>query len=303
MTALPAAPVGRPLIGIAIVAFAVMNFALGDTLTKALTERFPVPAIIAARFWINFVLLVIFLGPRHGARLWRTTRTWLVVLRGLILAMGSLSMGFALRLIPVGEATSLVYLAPIVVILLSTPILGERPTRVSVAGAAVGFCGVLLIARPGSGLNPEGVLWALTGVVVTAFYHLTTRLLARTETAVSMQFYSALVGALVFTPLSLAGPAVPMPDGLDLARLMGVGVAMTAGHYLFTLAYREAPATLIAPFTYLQLLWAVMLGWLVFGHVPDWISTAGIALIAGSGAAIAATGHMMSRRVPPPPAG
>lgn len=287
---------GRPMVGIAIAALAVLSFAFGDTLTKTLAERFPVPSIMGVRYWLNVALLVAILGPRHGSGLWRTNRTALVIARGGVLAMASVAMGYALKLIPVGEATSIVYLSPIVVILLAAPVLGEKPTRITMIGAAFGFCGVLLIARPGSGLVLAGVIYALINVGLTSTYHLTTRLLARTETAVAMQVISALVGALVFTPFLFADAGLSALSLEEAGLFLGLALAMTAGHYLFTLAYREAPATLIAPFTYLQLFWAVGFGWLIFGHVPDWITATGIGLIAASGAAIAASGHLMGRR-------
>ena len=287
---------GRPMLGIGIAAMAVASFALGDTLTKTLTQTYPVTVVIAVRFALNLVLLVAFLGPRHGAALWRTRRTGMVALRGVTLGVSSMAMAAALRDLPLGEAVSIVYLAPVVVVLLSGPVLGEWPTRIGVACAVAAFCGVVLIARPGAGLVWTGVAFALGNVGLTAVYHLTTRLLARTETAVAMQVWVAAMGLLVTAPLALMARDLPAPGWDDLAEMAGLGVLMTVGHYLFTLAYREASATLVAPFTYLHLLWGVLFGWLIFAHVPDGITLTGIALIAGSGAVIAVMGRRDARR-------
>ena len=286
----------RPMLGILYCAVAVLAFALGDTFTKYLAERQPVTFVIGSRYWMNFLLLVIFLGPVYGARMWRTDRKMLVLLRGAILACASLAMGSALRYIPVGEATSIVYLAPIMVILLAGPILGEKVQLVSVLCAMAGFLGVILIARPGSGLNPVGVGFAFLNVTFTAGYHLITRLLARTETAIAMQIFSGLVGAVILTPYCVVAAIGLHLTQTELLAFFAMGTATTIGHFLFTLAYREASSTLIAPFTYLQLFWAAGFGWLIFGHVPDGLSSLGIAMIGLSGIGIALHGRLVSRR-------
>jgi drug/metabolite transporter (DMT)-like permease len=286
----------RPLIGVLGVAAATLAFAIADTLTKHLAAAYPVPAIVAIRYLVNLAILGVIFWPRVGAQLWRAQRLWLVLLRGVCLAIASLTMALALRVMPLGETVAIVYLAPFAVMLLAMPLLGERVTTAGWAGAAFGFVGVLLIARPGGSLDPAGVMLALANAAVSTAYHLLTRLLGRTETTLSMLFHTALVGAVIFCALAipaLPGFAPPLPD---LGLMVLVGALMTLGHFLFTAAYKQAPASFLAPVNYLHLVWAGGLGWLVFAHVPDSLTLLGIALVTGAGAAVALAAHLAQRR-------
>lgn len=273
----------RPLRGIALVALATLAFAVSDVMTKDLAARHPVVLVVAVRYALNLGLVTALVGPRVGAGLWRVRRGWLVTLRGLCLAGASLTMGLALRVMPVGETVAIVYLAPLVVLVLSAPVLGERVALSAWLGAGAGFAGVMLILRPGSGLDGFGVAMALVNVGFSTAYHLLTRLLARTESTVAMLWHTALVGALGFgLGALLAPPDLPVTPA-DLGLMAGLGVLATLGHFLFTAAYREAPAALLAPVNYLHLVWAGALGWLAFAHVPDAPALAGMALVAGAG--------------------
>lgn len=277
----------NPLRGVLLVMAAVLVFALGDVATKHLAMRHDVALVLFGRYAINLLLLVVILGPRLGWNLTRTSRTGLVLGRGACLALASLTMALALRWMPVAETVAIIYLAPIAVMLLAVPLLGERVGLAGWAGAAAAFAGVLLIVRPGAGLAPLGVTFALLNAAVATAYHLLTRGLARTESTEAMLFHVAWVGTAAFgaaLPWSWDSPII---TALDVILLGGLGVAATLGHFLFTAAYREAPASLLAPVNYMHLVWAAGLGWLAFGHVPDGLSLAGIALVACAGVATA----------------
>ena len=174
-------------------------------------------------------------------------RRLLVMLRGICLALASLTMSLALRVMPVGETVAIVYLAPFVVLLLSAPVLGERVGLAGWLGALVGFAGVLLILRPGGGLDPLGVTMALVNVGFGTAYHLLTRLLARTESTVAMLWHTALIGTLGFGIGAAFTPPVQTVTGLDVVLMLVLGGLATVGHVLFTAAYREAPASTLAP--------------------------------------------------------
>lgn len=277
----------RPLKGILLVALATLAFAMSDVITKQQAMRHPVAVVIAVRYIVNLVLLAAFLGPRLGAELWRTRRQGLVLVRALCLAVASLTMGLALQVMPVGETVAIVYLAPFLVMLLSIPLLGER---ISVAGwvcAAMGFFGVLLIVRPGGGLAPLGVAFALINACCGTAYQLLTRYLAATETTIALLFQTALVGSLIFLLMSLGSLASLQIGAIDLSLMGLLGVLSTVGHFLFTAAYREASASLLAPVSYLHLFWAGGLGWLIFGHLPGAVSLIGMALVCAAGALVA----------------
>jgi drug/metabolite transporter (DMT)-like permease len=222
-------------------------------------------------------------APLHGREMVRTQRTGLVLVRAGSLAIGSLLVSFALQRMPVAETTAIVYLTPVLVVLLSGPLLKEKVGPGAWISAVIGFAGVLLIARPGGGLDPWGVLFVLGNVVVSVTYNLLSRVLARTERTMAMLFYSALVGAIgfgIFLPWTMHGVA---PTPLQVVLFIGFGVSAWLGHYLFTQSYRYAPAALVAPMTYMHLLWAGILGWLVFGHAPEPIAMGGMALVALAG--------------------
>jgi drug/metabolite transporter (DMT)-like permease len=170
--------------------------------------------------------------------------------------------------------------------LIARPLLGEHMGWLGGVAALAGFTGVMLIARPGSGLEPLGVACALVTMVTTGIYQLLSRVLARTESTMAMLFYGAVLGAIIY------GIAAPwfwdgrIPGTIDLLLFTSVGVYSGVGHYLFTAAHRYAPATTLAPIGYLQVVYTGLLGWLVFDHVPTPLSIAGMVIIIASGALI-----------------
>lgn len=296
----------RPLAGVALVALATLTFALNDVLIKHLAMHYPVVLIGLVRSISGLILLAAIFGPTMGARLWKTQRTWAVFGRGLILALATLTLGLALRALPVGETISILYLSPFLVMILAVPLLGERVSLLGWVGAAIGFSGVLLIIRPGGGLDAWGVSMALVNVALAAAYTLVTRALTRTESTQAMMFHVTLAGVFLFAvlmPFSLEGPVSGVPPIVDLGMMALVGGVATLGHFLLTAAYREAPASLLAPVTYLHLVWAGGMGFVVFSHIPDGLSIVGMVLVAASGAGVALRAHFTNERlrIPQPP--
>lgn len=264
-----------------------MFFASTNATTKALVADYPAPLVTAVRYSVNLLLIVILFAPRHRGALMRTRRTGLVLLRGGSLAAASLCLALALRRIPMAEATSIIFLAPLIVVLLAGPLLGERVGWIGWAAALGGFLGVLLIVRPGGGLDPVGVVLVLGTVAATVCYQLLSRVLVPTEGTVPMLLVSMLVGTVAFTamlPWSWGGPA---PTTLHILLFLTLGASSALGHYLFTASFRLAPASLIAPVTYLELVWATLLGWLAFGQAPEGLSLVGMGMVAAAGLTVA----------------
>jgi drug/metabolite transporter (DMT)-like permease len=256
---------------------------MADTIGKHLAMLHAVTMVLAVRYGVNLALVSLVMAPRHGVGLWRTRRTGLVILRGLSLALASISMLMALRVMPVAETVAIIYVTPVLVMLVSGTILGERVSLSGWVSAAVGFAGVLLIARPGSGLDPLGVAMALGNAVLATAYHVLTRVLTRTETTMALMFHTALVGAVVFAGLALALGAGTLPAPFDAGLMVALGALATVGHLLFTSAYREAPASTLAPVNYMHIAFATLLGLAAFGQLPDALGFAGMALIAAAG--------------------
>ena len=273
----------NPLLGVILIASAVAAFACVDAMTKHLASAWNVPLVVAVRYIVNVLALAAIYLPGHGLAMLKTNRTGLVFVRGLCLSAASLFAGLALTRMPVAETLSIIFLAPFVVMVLAIPLLGEKVTPAGWLAAVAGFCGVLLVARPGGGLDPLGVAFALGCAAVTVGYYLLSRILAKTESTMAMLFHTALIGAVLFgayLPWSLNGP---MPGTLDLSLFVFIGLAATLGHYLFTAAFRVAPASVLAPVNYLHLFWAGVVGYLAFGHIPAPLSIAGMALVVAAG--------------------
>jgi drug/metabolite transporter (DMT)-like permease len=283
----PALAVSHPLRGMLLFMSALFLLACMDTTIKYLTTHYNAPLVVAIRYIVHCLLMIVFLAPSQGKRLVKTQRTGLVLVRSASLAIASLFIGLALQRMPVAETTAINFLSPMLVVLLARPVLGERIGALGWVASVTGFAGVLLIAHPGSGLDAYGIIFALCAVGAGVAYQLLSRVLVTTERIVTLLFYTALTGAIgfgIFLPWFWAGE---VPTRWELLLFLSIGVTSGLGHFLFTAAYRHASASLLAPMNYLQLLWAGLLGWLVFGHVPDPLSILGMCVVAASGVMIA----------------
>jgi drug/metabolite transporter (DMT)-like permease len=288
----------HPIRGAALLMVALLLFSLTDTSIKYLSLSLTVPFIVAVRYVINCLLLVALAGPLQRGRLFRTTRTPLVWVRGFSLVASSLFVGLALQRMPVAESTALFFLAPMVVMLIAGPLLGEQvQVRTWVCGAA-GFAGVLLIVRPGAGVDMLGVLYGMAAVVTLAVYQLLSRVLVRTESTLALLFYTTLAGALSFgAALPWIWPSHPLGT-VNMALLVFIGSVGGVGHYFFTAAFRHASASHLAPLTYVQMVWAILLGWLVFAQIPDLWSMLGMMVVVVSGVWLTLPAGA-SRKAPP----
>jgi drug/metabolite transporter (DMT)-like permease len=215
-------------------------------------------------------------------RLFRTHRLRLQLVRAGVLLVSSLLFVTALRGLPLADATALNYTTPVLVVLLSLLILGERMTLARTAFVIAGIAGMILIVRPGTDVFRGAALYALAAAGCYAVYQIMTRMLAGENPRVLL-FYPALVGTLV---LSLLAPAFDWPEHMPWTHVALVilgGLFGTLGHFLFILAFRHAPASALTPFTYTQLVFATLLGFVLYGHFPDRWTLAGMAVIAMSG--------------------
>ena len=245
--------------------------------------------------WIRYsVHLVLVLGlvlPARGTRVLRSVRPRAQLLRGGVMLLATLFFFKTLSYLPQAEATAINFLAPLIVLSLA-PWLLKEPARISRwLAAGVGFLGVLIIIRPGAGLDPVGVAWGLLTACTFACQFMATRRVAVDDPMTTL-IWSGAVGTVV---LSLTMPVL-LPQAMPALRelqpvhwlvLFSTGVWGAFGHLLQIQAYRLAPASLLAPFVYIQIVAAASLGWLVWGQFPDMLSWLGIAIICGSGAGLA----------------
>jgi drug/metabolite transporter (DMT)-like permease len=188
----------------------------------------------------------------------------------------------ALRTLPLTVVTAITFAAPLLVALLAGPVLGEKLGPRRAVAIVVGFVGVLVITRPGtSGFQP-GMWLALGAAVSNTAYFLITRVLSRHDTPETTHFFTGLVGALASIPLAL--PVWQTPTTLDMWLVIGlISMAGASCHYLLILAHKHAPASVLSPFFYAQLLFAALIGAIVFGNVPDRWTVLGGGIVIGSG--------------------
>lgn len=278
----------RPLYGVGLMLLSLLCFAALDATSKALSQTFAVPLLVWARYLVHFVIMLVFLAPSMKARLILTRRPLLQIMRAIML-VGTTGFAMAsLRIMPLAEATAIVFVTPLAVSLLAGPVLGERVGLLRWVAVLVGFGGMLLVARPGGALSLAGIAWALAAAACYTVYQLQTRMLSPSENTWTMLFYTALVGTLVMSPGLPLFWSGPMPTWTQAALIASLGIYGGTGHFLLIRAFRHAPASTLSPLLYIQLVWAMLLGWTIYDHVPDGISIAGMAVIAGSSIVVAA---------------
>lgn len=266
--------------------FAGVCFSTLDATAKFLVRDHALFLVVWARYAGQMLVVTPFAWHREGSRFWRTRKLKLQLTRSLMLVLATFGFFGGLRYLPLAEASAVTFLAPIFVVTLSWPILRERAPRARRIASVAGFIGILILLRPGSAILHPAVLLLVGAALANALYQLLTRRLLD-ESPHTTLFYSASVGALV---LSLALPFVV--DASHFSRtsvllFVLMGVLAGLGHWCLTHAYLQAPASLLTPFTYLQILWATSLGFAVFGQHPDGVSAVGMAIIVASGLSLA----------------
>lgn len=277
----------HPLRGVLLFLAAVFLFAALDATAKYLNAFFAVPLLVWARYLVHFVIMLVFMAPGMGREIIVTRRPWLMSFRALMLVGVTLLAQLALKTLPLAETTALVFITPLLVALLAGPLLGEQVRRRTWLATIAGFAGVLLIARPGGAMVGPGILYALGGALCYAIYQILTRKLAATEHPNRLLFFTALVGTVSMSltlPAYWDGQIPTLPQGL---LIISLGLYGGIGHFMFIRAFREAPASTLSPLLYVQLIWATLLGWLVFNQLPDFLAIIGMLIIGVSGLSLA----------------
>jgi drug/metabolite transporter (DMT)-like permease len=254
-----------------------------DTLSKYLVAYYPAAALVWLRYVLQTLVMMAIFLPRMGLQLVRTSSPGLQIVRGLMLVVSSVVFVLALLHMQIAEVASIVFLAPIIVALAGGPLLGERVGARTWLALAGGFTGVLLIIRPGGAAFGWWALLPLACAFMFAGYQILTRKLAgRGDDPISTLFFPGVIACFVVPPVFPGAFEIPTVP-LHAAMLGLIGILGAVGHFMLIRAHAHAPATLLAPFGYTQILVVLTLGWLVFGQLPDGVALAGIALIAGSG--------------------
>jgi len=272
--------------GILLILLACCCFGCLDTMSKVLVAHYPAPALVWLRYVMQTIVMAAIFLPRMGTRLVRTSSPGLQILRGLMLVLSSVVFVLALRHMPIAAVSSIVFLAPVIVAVAGGPLLGERVGARTWFALAGGFTGVLLIIRPGGDAFTWWAFLPLGCAFMFAGYQILTRKLAGHDDPITTLFYPGLIAVLAVPPV-FPGSVTGLPEvPLHLTMLIAIGVLGAVGHFLLIRAHHDAPATLLAPFGYTQLLVILILGFAVFGELPDSLALTGILLIVSAGLAL-----------------
>ena len=270
------------LTGIALMCGAVACFAMLDTTAKYLNLYMSTLQVVWARYTGTFLFPFIVSNPWTRPGLTRTKRPLLQLVRSMLLLASTLCNFAALRYLQLDEAIALIFSTPFFVAALSGPILGEWVHWRRWTAIAVGFVGVLVVTRPGAGSFHPAALLSLSAALCYALYSISTRILARTDSNETTLFYSNLVGFLALMPVVPFAWTTP-GDPLVIALMVATGAIGSFGHYLLIAAHRLAPAAVLSPFIYIEIVLVTALGFLVFGDVPSRFTLTGAAIVVASG--------------------
>lgn len=270
------------LIGIALMCGAVALFACLDATAKYLNTEMDSLQIAWARYTSAFVLTLIVSNPLTQGGLLRTRSIKLQIVRSVLLVASTILNFLALRWLQLDEALSIIFTFPFIVAIISGPLLDEWIGWRRWSAICFGFAGVLLITRPGFGGMHPAALFTLAATTCYGFYAVITRIVSRVDSNQTSLFYANFIGALVMLPVI---PFVWQPprDWIIALMLAMTGVLGSTGHFFLIAGHKLAPASTLSPFIYTQLIWVVILGYLVFDHVPNGWTLAGAAMVIGSG--------------------
>jgi drug/metabolite transporter (DMT)-like permease len=275
-------------------------FLFQDLVIKTISGQYPLPEVLAIRCVVAYLALALLIHYDGGFRGIRTRHLRLQLLRAGMLFASYTCYYLSLAALPLAEAVAINFSAPLIIVALSGPILKEKAGRQRWLAVLVGFGGVLVMLRPGTGAFDLAALLPVGAAATYAVAQILARHLGASDRASVMAFYQnsanfmgAILLGLLFGSGAYAESAHPsmqfllrgwtMPPGLDLLMIASTGLVAAVGSWALTNAYRLAEANVVAPFEYTTIVWAVLAGFLVWGEVPDGYTIAGILLVVGAG--------------------
>jgi drug/metabolite transporter (DMT)-like permease len=259
-----------------------------EAFAKYLGEFLPISQVVWARYIGHLLLMLVLLWPKYGNSIFKANRLSMQVLRSLILLIDTALFFYGLTMIGLAQATAIFFSVPALVVIISIPLLGERVKLPALIAIAVGFIGTLVIVRPTTGIAEEnsqmllGALFVFGAACCTAFYNVITRKLANTDPLFVTLFYTAMIGAIVSSLIVPFFWQLPQDVSQWLA-LLTIGLFGGVAHSLIIAAHQYTAATVVAPFMYTQIFWAIILGWLFFSQLPDLFDYLGGAIVVFSG--------------------
>jgi drug/metabolite transporter (DMT)-like permease len=270
------------MVGIALMCAALFCFSCLDATAKWVNRSVDPMVTVWARYISAAFLTFLVINPRTQPGAVRTRRLPLQLVRSFLLFASTLCNFFALKYLQLVETQSIIFATPLLVALLAGPLLGERIGWQRMTAIGVGFIGILVITRPGLGTMHPAALLSLAGSVSYAFYNIVTRMLASSDSIATTTLYSSVAGIVFVTPVLpwvWSTPSSPLVWFL----LATTGFYGAFGHWLLVLAHARAPAAILAPFIYSQIVWMLVLGYVLFGDWPDSWTFVGAGIVIASG--------------------
>lgn len=271
----------RPLRGIALLLLSGVFLGTSDATSKYLSKTLPSVEIAWIRFLIFALIMIPAIVPGSPIFALRTNRPLLQIMRGTALLGSSVLFISGLRFLPIAEASATSFVSPLFVTALSIIFLNEKVGLRRWVATALGLVGVLIVLRPGTGAFHPAAFFPVVSAFAWASCLIMTRLMSGQERAMVTMTYSSIIGLAILCAL------VPFvwvtPTWHDILFGTIIGVTSTAGQWIVVLAFRYADASVLAPFSYVQLLWVTLLGFVIFGEVPDVWTITGAAFIVASG--------------------
>jgi drug/metabolite transporter (DMT)-like permease len=268
-------------LGVALMCCGLAMFACGETMVKLLARDHSVAQIVWARYTFHALVFLAVFSRIGIVRQVRTTRPGLQLARSVLLLAATAFFFTALRYIPMADAVAINFVSPLLVTAFSIPILGEHVGPRRWAAIVVGFAGAMVIIRPGMGEVHWAVFMPLGTALCYALHQILTRIASRTDDSRTSLFWTSAVGVLGTSAL------VPFfwtqPDATGWLLMVATGTAFGFGHYLLIRGLEVAPASLLSPFIYTQIVWTALLGYLVFDQFPDRWTVTGVGIVIASG--------------------
>jgi len=285
-----AVPIYRPYLGILFMCLSASFFPAMNGLAKLMSQDYASEQVVWARTLSHLIFVLALFVPKFGWRIVRTRRPGVQFFRSCMLIGATFLFFTAIKFVPIAQAASISFTAPLIVVMLAGPMLGEKVTLSRVIAVIVGFVGVLVVIRPGAAVFQWASLLIVGSAGCFAMYQVLTRRVVGYDAPETSVVYSALVGSLLMsvvvpffwkTPVSLA----------DVLLLGSLGVLGGLGHYCVARAMTYAPANFLSPFQYWQMVGSVAVGYFLFSEMPDTFTWVGAALIIAAGVYVGLKGQ------------
>jgi drug/metabolite transporter (DMT)-like permease len=267
--------------GIFLMIASVFVFAVVNALVKYLEDDYPVGQVVFFRSIFALLFSLALLSRHGGLEALRTNRLAEHVGRGTLQFVSMVCIFIAYHWMPLADAVAITFSSPLFLTMLSIPVLGEKVGRHRWGAVLVGFLGILIMVRPGAGVFSMGALLALVNAGLGASVTIALRRMSLTERPVTLVTYQAIVASVLSIAVLPFGWVAPTWSGA--LGLAAVGLISGVGQILWTQAFKLAPAAVLAPFSYTSMIWAIGLGFFIWGDVPTPLLLVGAAVVVASG--------------------